>query len=363
MKKFSIAFIIPSLRYGGTQRFIINLLNHINKNLFDIHLIILDNSKGINFRNEQISIYDLKTKKVRKSIFALIKLIKKINPKIIFSFQSHLSIYLILFKFLFKNNIKFICRESNIPSYKNLDYKFPSFYNLLYRFAISRFDLIICQSNDMYRDLVNNFKINQKILREINNLVDIKLVNKLSKENLLEEFQYDFIVCASTLSPQKGIDRLIDIVNLDNFKSNIKVAILGDGPLKDIYQRKVLKLGLHDNIKFYGLQNNPYKWMQRSKVYLLTSSFEGFPNVLLEAGVLRKPSVCFDIKGGISEIIIDGKNGFIIKNDNNKNFLKMMILAREKTFDFNFIYNNIIEKYSPDVITKKYENLLLKFIN
>ncbi len=363
LKNIRIAFIIPSLRHGGTQRFIINLLNHINKNLFDIHLIILDNSKGIQFKNEQINIYNLKAKRVRNSIFRLVKMIKKVDPEIIFTLQSHLSIYVILFKFLFKRKIKYVCRESNIPSQKNLDYRFPAIYNLLYKFTISRFDMLICQSNDMYDDLIKNYKINQRILIKINNLIDTKLVNNLSNEKCLDEFQYDFILCASTLSPQKGIDRLIDIVNLDNFKNNIKVAILGEGPLKEIYQRKILKLGLDQNIKFYGLQNNPYKWIKRSKVYLLTSLFEGFPNVLLEAGILRKPSVCFDIKGGISEIIIDGKNGFKIKDGDYKNFLEKMILSRDKKFDFNFIYNNIIEKYSPEVITKKYENLLLNLIN
>ena len=78
LKNIKIAFIIPSLRHGGTQRFIINLLNHINKNLFDIHLIILDNSKGIQFKNEQINIYNLKANRVRNSIFRLVKMIKKV---------------------------------------------------------------------------------------------------------------------------------------------------------------------------------------------------------------------------------------------------------------------------------------------
>ena len=362
MNANKICLIIPSLKTGGTQRFVSYLYNFLNRDLFEVHLVLLDGEEIINSLDEtNLNIHVLNLKTVKFSIFMIYKKVREIRPDIIMTFQSHLSIYFIFFKVFFSNKIKFIARESNLVSFKNKTYRFPLLQDFLYRNLICNFDKIVCQSEDMLSDLQDNYSLPKKKLIRINNPIDTAYIDSMILNSNSVAKKYDFIACASTLSPQKGLSRLIDSFSLIKDK-NLTLAILGDGKSRDVLQKQIDKLGLSSNVFLLGLKNNPYKHIIASKVYVLSSFFEGFPNVLLEAGYLEKPCVSFNVKGGINEIILNGKNGFIV-DGSNKLFSEILVKALDFEFDKKFIRKNIVDKFSVNKIISHYEEFFIYILN
>ena len=137
---------------------------------------------------------------------------------------------------------------------------------------------------------------------------------------------------------------------------------MGQGKSRKFYEKKIKEMNLVKNIKFIDPKKNPYPWIRKAKIYLLTSYFEGFPNVLLESGVLKKPSVVFKIKGGINEIIIHKKNGFIAENNNIKEYSKFIIEAINSKIIKKNIYKSVFKKFSPEKIVPMYEKTFINIM-
>ncbi len=100
---------------------------------------------------------------------------------------------------------------------------------------------------------------------------------------------------------------------------SFKLVFYGDGPDKEKMQNQVVQLGLEEKVIFAGITNSPIEVMQNSKMYILTSDFEGIPNSLIEAMSLGLPCISTDCRpGGARLLINDGINGFIVpQGDSN----------------------------------------------
>lgn len=152
-------------------------------------------------------------------------------------------------------------------------------------------------------------------LAVIRNPVDTAMLQRLAAAPLLTAASgtESFILGVGRLDRQKGFDRLIDaFVQLANLP-NIKLFILGEGPERPYLERQVATLGLESRVFLPGAVNNPFPFFRRALCLVLSSRYEGCPNVLLEAMALRCPVIAFDCDFGPSEIIIDGDNGLLVE--------------------------------------------------
>ena len=95
--------------------------------------------------------------------------------------------------------------------------------------------------------------------------------------------------------------------------------------------------------------------MAKANLFVLASRFEGFPNVLLEAGVLGIPLVAFDNPGGMAEIINNDKIGLLAKSNNSADLAKKIDLALKTKYNRNVIKESIISRYNTEGIISKYE--------
>jgi glycosyltransferase involved in cell wall biosynthesis len=120
----------------------------------------------------------------------------------------------------------------------------------------------------------------------------------------------------ATLYPVKRIDLMIDIfASLLKKHSCIELNIYGNGSDKEKLQQKTIQMGIDDYIHFHGHVQNTYEELCKNDLLLLTSEREGFPNAILDAMEAGLPTIMFKCHGGLSEIIQDGINGFLIKQD------------------------------------------------
>ena len=347
--KIKLLIFTPTLQCGGSEKYVSLLCNNINIQKFDITLSVINNAHPFyKINNTSIEIIDLKKKHVRTSLFAMLKIIKLKQPDIIFTTANHLNIYLALFRWLFSKKIITIARESSVVSINTKRAKFPTLYNWLIRKCYKNFDTIICQSKYMQQDLVDNYNILKNKTVVINNpaeevvaAVQVPVVNKF--------------ITVARLSEEKGIDRLIRSVS--KLVIPFEYYIIGDGVKKQALQLLIDTLHLQNKIFLKTKKENPFSGMEDAGLFLMGSHYVGFHNTLLEAGMLGIPVVAFDVPGGINEIIADGENGLLVRDDDEAAFSHAVENALHTNFNRQQIQEATKNRFSVNHIVKKTEDL------
>ncbi len=352
-KKISVIFILPDLETGGAERIVTTIANHLPREKFELKMMLLRKEGGyLEILKPDIEVIDLKTPRIRHSLIPILKEIKKRKPDIVFSGFGEVNAYLSLYIRFFPK-IKFIARETNVVS-QHVTRKEIRFFYKFY----NNYDRIICQSDDMQKDLVENFNIRKDKIVKINNPVDFDFIEqKLASSVLPNGFSGDFknVVAIGNLSSRKGFDNLL-LVFSHLKKEKIKLHILGDGRDKDFLHQMKTDLGL-ENVTFHGQQKNPYQFLKFADLFILSSRYEGFPNVLLEAGACGTFALANDCPGGIREIILKGTNGEISDIENHEGFAKKILEVISQTHDMQTIKSSIKNRFSKEIILGEYEKL------
>lgn len=358
MIKKNIMFIIPSMVGGGSERVMLTILKYLNRDKFNITLVLL--KKEGSYLDElplDIKLIDLNINSARYAIFKITTLIKRERPDIVFSTLSHLNLLISIVRPLFSKKIKFIARESNTVSIKNKYQKYPRLFNWLYKVFYNNFDLIICQSKYMKDDLVDNYHINPIKTVVINNPINVENVLKKSKdEKILFDTSKVNLIAVGSLSLQKGFDILLPVIS--KLDDRFHLSILGEGKEKKELTNLVKELKIEEKVDFLGFQDNPYKYMNQADIYILSSRYEGFPNVVLEANLCGTPVVAFKCPGGTREIIEDGINGFLVECEDSRLLMDRIIEASSHTWSNKEIIQLMISKYTAEKIIKKYEDVI-----
>lgn len=354
MKKTSIIFILPDLETGGAERIILTIANHLPRTHFEPKIMLLRKEGGyLEFLKDDVEIIDLQTPRIRHSILPILSEIKKRKPDIVFSGFGEVNAYLSVFLRIF-SKIKFIARETNVVS-KHVTRREIRFFYKFY----NNYQCIICQSDDMKTDLIDNFNIRKDKLVKINNPVDFDFIQrKLQESSHQSPFceGYKHVVAIGNLSHRKGFDNLLKVFyHLKNEK--IKLHILGDGLDKVLLNEIKNDLGL-ENVLFCGRQKNPYPYLKFADLFILSSRYEGFPNVLLEAGACGTYALANNCLGGINEIIQPKINGEISDIEQHETFANRVKELVQTPFDPEPIKNSIRSRFSKDIIIQKYEKLL-----
>ncbi len=355
-KKIKLLILTPSLQCGGSEKFVATLCNNINTDKFSVCLAIINNQKQFYpITNAAIEIVDLKKERVLFSLGSIKAVAKNFKPDIIFSTANHLNLYLAIFRNQFNKSIKFIAREASIVSINSRQAKMPLIYNWLIKKYYKRFDEIICQSVYMQQDLIHHYNIDAGKTIVIHNAVVEAPLSVTPKKN--KEQEYKFITIAR-LSEEKGIERLVHAVGLLSIP--YKYYIIGEGAKRNDLQQLIEKLHLQDKIFLVGEKENPFNGVEDADLFLFGSYYEGFPNVLLEAGTYGIPAIAFNVPGGIAEIIKDGENGLLVNDNDLIAFGAAIKKALALNFDRNKIIENTKKRFAVDTIIPAIENLIFK---
>ena len=353
--------VIHELTMGGAERMMVNILNHFSERGDDVHLIIFKNIGTLKaLLNRDITIYDLESDSVKKGMPKCLKEIYAISPDVVFSGIGHLNIALAPFIPLMRRILpqtRWISRETNIVSLQNQEEKYPKLFDYLYNKTYKNFDAIIAQSEDMRDDLKQNYPNTASKISLVNNPIDIKKVELLGSESLDYRFENGVVnlVSVGTLRERKRQDLLLETLYL--LPKNYHLVVVGSGAeekrLKDLAQA----LELDGRVTFEGHKTNPYPYMKRADLFILTSEHEGFPNVLLESNSLGTPVVAFACPGGVTEIIEEGINGFYVANGDVKSLAITIEKAIKQGFDKSLVIESVERRYSKDIILEHYENI------
>ena len=177
----------------------------------------------------------------------------------------------------------------------------------MYRMA----DKVVAISGGVEKDLLENFKVPKEKVQVIYNPIDIKKIEALANEKIDEKYEKVFekptIVNVGRLTNQKAQWSLIRAFSkAAEADKDVNLAILGQGELKDGLEKLIEEYNLQDRVFLLGFQSNPFKYVSRSSMFVLSSLFEGLGNVVLEALACNVPIISTDCKSGPREIFAPG---------------------------------------------------------
>jgi glycosyltransferase involved in cell wall biosynthesis len=325
IQKIKLLLLTPSLECGGAEKYVSIVCNNLDKQIFDVTLLVVNNSNPFFLIDSSVAVIDLHKKKVRHALPKIVQHIKKLQPNIVYSTANHLNLLLAIFKFRLPVSTKFIAWETSIVSINHTFSTFPKLYNLLLKKFYKKIPLVVCQSNYMQQDLIANYGFLPQQTKVIYTGIDeaktIIARNKNTKPHFLT---------VARLSPEKGIDKILKALSLLTF--DFIYTIIGDGIEKDKLKQLVAIFKLEGKVIFAGQKQNPFTTITQANLFLMGSKYEGFPTSLLEATSYGIPCVAYNAPGGISEIIKEEINGFLVKENSAVTFAQVI----EKAVVYNF---------------------------
>lgn len=349
-----ILFIMPILGRSGADRVIFTLLNNIDRSQFQPHLLLYKNDKEKNalvkeLEKDVVVEYLNITGRARyalpKIVFGIKDTCKKHNIDTIFISSGTSNATLSPFLSYFGKNIRKIARESNLPSLfeKNFIAKF------LYKTCYKSYDVIVAQSDDMVNDLVTKMNVPERKIVKINNPLDYKRIKLMSIKPSEHQFPANRInlLTIGRLTYQKGYDQLLKSFSRLS-KDKYHLTIVGEGEDEVMLKTISSELGLDANVTFIPATDNPYALLKNCDVFISSSRWEGYPNVVIEAIACGTPVLANTYPGGINEIINDN-NGIIcdITGDIEPELSKVLKIE-----------NVFIDQSVIDSILRKYEDIL-----
>ena len=364
-----IYFLIPSLEKGGIQR----SLSRISKGLIDRGWEVIMLTSEVS--NEGKTYFENSVK------FITVTTPFKKQNSIIFQFLKNLILFFKFKKIINNNEVDLVLAAKNLPLAVLLKKYSKSKFKLFLREAVHPFaaaknqrsylnskfviflkkklypsaDKIIAISEGVKKSLIEQLKMPPSKIEVIYNPAGDQRIIELSKEKVEKNyFSNNFnIINIGRLTKQKDHITLLKAMKLVLKKIQCNLLIIGDGSEKKNIYKFIKDNDLENNVNLLGYKSNPWKYLSRSDLFVLSSIWEGFGNVIVESMILGVPVISSDCNSGPSEILVDGKYGDLFEiRDYNK--LSELIIKE---------YNSRESKNKSDLIAQRSSNFSINEIS
>jgi len=320
-RRNSVCFVLPSLAGGGAERAAVQILNGLDASRWDRTMYL--------FRREGPYLNELSggvrvvagQRTSRYGRWAdLRRFIAETQPDLVVSFLSYFTVLSAARAALTGARVVFHQQTPMSAFLDDADYAWrrplqKRVFTSVARLGYGAADLVITSSRGVARDLTAAFGVDPSRVRVVPNPVDVDAVVTASAEPLEAaheaRWRHPVIVAAGRLADAKNYPLLIEALALVRARVPATLFILGEGERGEDLRRLAAERGLGNAIVWCGFQANPWKFMARADVFALTSHYEGFGNVLVEAMACGVPAVATR-SAGTEDIISDEVNGVLV---------------------------------------------------
>lgn len=369
-KKKKILIVQETLEGGGAEKVLIDILNNIKYSKYDVDLLLIKNTGVyIDQINENVNkkyIYN------KSKIVILDKIKDKIFKKIIIKYFCNFFVknkiesdYYAEIAFLEGPSSQIVSKLKNKNS-KKIGWVHTDLRKLRRitkkeeKVIYSRFDKIVCVSNEVKNALVSLYPFTEEKSKVIYNLIDMENIKKRAKQEIKFNFDGKNIVSVGRLIDSKRFDLIIK-AHKEVIDKGIKhnLIILGEGPLKHDLINLADRLGVSNSVKFIGFVKNPYPYIAKADIYVMASDYEGLPLVICEALVLNKVIISTDCTGPL-ELLSNG-SGILVKRGEYKEIANNIINILKNQNEGEKFKDSIkctIEKFDTENIMNQIYNVI-----
>lgn len=322
---------------GGTERVVSEITNALDERGYNLSIITLFTPQKTFFRiNEKIDIialYDREESLSRiaaKAIRDLRSIVKLKRPDIFITVDSALNIITAPALYGIKTR-KISWEHFNFNTPSTCGYKLGRYISLLMN------DSIVVLTQDDKRTWQSKILGKDKVLQIYNPCSFEKTINKPTLDNKL-------VIAVGRLEPQKGFDLLIDAWNkVSKEHPDWKLRIIGSGGQLNNLNSQIMRYGLHGKVTIVNKTNDISKHYKEAAIYCLSSRFEGWGLVLVEAQQFNLPTISFDCDFGPREIIENNINGILVPNGSVDEFSNSLLTLISKPDIYNDMVKHLLE--------------------
>lgn len=371
MRTNSIGILIGRQTKGTFRNLTIDLSKGLAYNgIKRIYVLYFGEEINTDLYPEEVRFVKLKCRRTRYMVMPLIKEIRRLDLDIIISMTGGNNIFCIIAKILSaKKNTRLIISEHASIAYKcYVEYKnnwkyriLPTLMRIFYPFA----DAIYTVNEIIKKELREIIKLKQteQKIKVIYNPIDIDRVREKSKCKPARwtPKEKEFIICSTgRLTKQKNFPLLLSAIAQGKNNENLRLIIIGTGTEEAKLRKLSSKLEIENMVDFVGFVENPWSYMARSDLFVLSSTEESFGLVLVEAMACGVPVVSTDARsGGPKTIIGNNEYGILVDNGNTKSLYSAIhkMITSEKTREHyrEKGYKRVLD-FSPQEIAKQIIN-------
>lgn len=317
-----VAFIINDLSGGGAEKALKLLSGYLSRNGVETGVITLQSGNDGYQLDDGIDRVTLRSSRLSRGpgkILALplqgaelARVIRLWNPDLCVSFLPRSNIAHVMTR-IFGNRRPVVLTEqaSSRHTYPRRSVSDWTMRNLI-RYCYPKADAVF-PSSEGVRDGLTRFGVREAIMHVVYNAISISDIQESTRE--ISEIPHDEVPTAITVGrhvEQKDHETLLRAFAIVRKQMMAKLILVGQGPRRNELDVLCRNLCIEDCVLFAGWQQNPFAWMSRADLFVLSSRFEGFGNVLVEAMACGLPVISTDCPSGPREIVCDGRAGLLV---------------------------------------------------
>ncbi|MGH2406291.1 MAG: glycosyltransferase, partial [bacterium] len=265
-------------------------------------------------------VHSLGASRLRTSALAMARAISRLHPEAILSTSSGGNMIASLGRLLSGWSCRLVLSERTTFSAARRE-RFPRNIPIAMakRFLYRQADSIIAVSHGVADDLINSLRLPPGLVTVIYNPVVDDTLSDRAQETLDHPWFTEgppVILAAGRLISQKDYPTLLRAFAELRRRRPARLIVLGEGPLRSTLEQLAADLGIAGDVQFPGFVPNPFPYMRRCTVFVLSSRFEGLPGVLIQAMACGAPVVSTDCPAGPAEIIEQDTSGLLVPVEN-----------------------------------------------
>lgn len=315
-KKLKLFIVRPTMGQGGADRVTLILLQKLDRRLFDLSLVLVRaEGEFLSDIPNDVQVYSLNASSLWTTWLPLTRLLHAEKPDILFSTCSGANIPAVIAHRLAHQTGRLVLSERGVLLRRGrLSWK-RILAILLKKVLYGRADRITAVSQGVKDDLVTRLHIPPELISVVYNPIVTDSMQHMAAESVKHPWFHEevpIILSVGRLVVEKDFPTLINAFAEVHAERYVRLVILGDGPLKSDLLKLVRLRGLENDVWFAGFDKNPFKYMARCTVFVLSSRDEGLPGVLIQAMACGAPVISTDCHAGPSEIIEHGVDGLLV---------------------------------------------------
>lgn len=349
-----ITLFTPTLNIGGIESVFVSYACLLAERGYDVtYLVCAEGGELQQNISPNVRLYNLNSRRLRASLFKIVRYIKNEKPDCIIVANS-VTLIVLLAKWLTKNSTRIIASHHN---YVNVEIKSFLDRRLIWK-LYNKCDNVIAISQGIYKLLLNK-NVEACKLSLIYNPINVKHITSLSEGKIILPHN-NYILFVGRLSVVKNIPLLLKAFAtiITRIQDDIALVIVGDGPERFNLMKLAEEMGVSDRVYFLGATSNPYVYMKHAKELVLSSYSEAFPTVLLECLALGTTVVSTPTCGAL-EILDNGKYGYLTSSfEDECELADKLVHAYENPMNNEMLKDYAILRFGGNASVKQIERLI-----
>ena len=309
---------MPSLHGGGAERVMLDIAALLAERDIPVDLVLV-RAEG-HYREivpERIRLVDLDSHRTAASLRKLVRYIQREQPTALLSTLAHANVIALTAKLLLRGRLRVVTRIANTygEELASGSFKHRQVLRIL-KLLLPKADGIVCVSQGVAEDLRTSIPASSRKIETVYNPVLTQEIAEKAGEPVdhpwFDSEGPPVIIAAGRLTAVKDHAMLLRAFAELVQSRPARLVMLGEGPERENLMQLARRYGIAQHVELPGFKLNPFAYMSRANVFVLSSRYEGFPNVLVQAMACGTPVVSTDCRSGPREILEDGKWGRLV---------------------------------------------------